>query len=301
MYCIELLELAGVPVIVRPPANPSLKAPLIVLWHGAGIPHSEEELAEILPLEDVQAWKAYLGLPMFGKRLPVGGSDEIMRRQIEDYVLQSLLPVMEPAMQELPDVVRALQAKFSIDERQGIGLFGFSIGGLTALLTLVESSLPITTAVLAGVTKDLVSLVNNYERIVQAEYLTLKQQFPELEKHYRWSAESEVAKQRLDFVAHVSDITQRQPTPAILFVHGLQDEIFAVSEVEELFAALAPYYEQTNQMQRLSMQTFKHLKHNLDWEAAKNSPEMQQDLAELQRVVTDWFKQHLLGGKLSYV
>jgi predicted esterase len=298
---MESLELAGVPVIVRPPANPSLKAPLIVLWHGAGIPNSEEELAEILPLEDVQAWKAYLGLPMFGKRLPVGGTDEIMRRQIEDYVLQSLLPVMEPAMQELPDVVRALQAKFSIDERQGIGLFGFSIGGLTALLTLVESSLPITTAVFAGVTKDLVSLVNNYERIVQAEYLTLKQQFPGLEKHYRWSAESEVAKQRLDFVARASDITQRQPTPAILFVHGSQDEIFAVSEVEELFAALAPYYEQTNQMQRLSMQTFKHLKHNLNWEAAKNSPEMQQDLAELQRVVTDWFKQHLLGGKLSYV
>jgi pimeloyl-ACP methyl ester carboxylesterase len=293
MYCIESLELAGVPVIVRPPANPSLKAPLIVLWHGAGIPNSEEKLAEILPLEDVQAWKAYLGLPMFGKRLPVGGSDEIMRRQLEDYVLKALLPVMEPAIQELPDVVRALQARFSIDERQGIGLFGFSIGGLSALLTLLESSLPVTTAVLVGVTKDLVSIVNNYERIVQAEYLTLKQQFPGLEKHYRWSAESEVAKQRLDFVARASDITQRQPTPAILFVHGLQDKIFSVSEVQELFAALAPYYEQTNQMQRLSMRIFKHLNHNLDWEAAKNSPEMQQDLAELQQVVADWFKHHL--------
>lgn len=295
---MKSLELAGVPVVVRPPANPSLKAPLIILWHGAGMPDSEAKLAETLPLEEVQAWKAYLGLPMFGKRLPVGGTDEIKRRQLEDYVLQLVFPIMEQAMQELPDVVRALQAQFGIDKREGIGLFGFSIGGLTALLTLVESSLPIKTAVLAGVTKNLVSAVNNYERMVQAAYPTLKEQYPWLEKHYRWSAESEVAKQRLDFVARTSEITQRQPMPAILFLHGSQDEIFAVSEVEELFAALVPYYEQTNRVQRLSMQTFKHLKHNLDLEAAKNSPDMQQDLAELQQVVATWFSQHLILNPL---
>ena len=293
MSSMESLELAGVPVVVRPPANPSFKAPLIVLWHGAGIPGSEEMLAETLPLEQVQAWKAYLGLPLFGKRLPAGGTDEITRRQLEDYVLRALLPTIEQAMQELPDVVRALQARFSIDEREGIGLFGFSIGGLTALLTLVESSLPIKTAVLAGVTKNLASVVNNYERIVQAAYPTLKEQFPWLEERYRWSAESDVAKQRLDFVARASKIQERKPTPALLFVHGLQDEIFAASDVEELFAALLPYYEQTNQVKRLSMQTFKHLKHDLDLEAAKNSPDMQQNLAELQQIVVTWFSQHL--------
>ncbi|HEY9833682.1 MAG TPA: hypothetical protein V6D26_24235, partial [Stenomitos sp.] len=153
MSSLESLELAGVPVLVRPPANPSLSAPLIVLWHGAGIPGSEEMLAELLPLEEMQAWKAYLGLPLFGKRLPVGGTDEMRRRQLKDYVLQALLPTVEQAMQELPDVVRALQARFSIDDREGIGLFGFSVGGIAALLTLLESPLPITTAVLAGVTK----------------------------------------------------------------------------------------------------------------------------------------------------
>ena len=84
----EFLELAGVPVIVHPPANLSLPAPLIVLWHGFGIPNSEELLAEVLPLQEVQAWKAYLGLPGFGKRLPEGGIDEIERRQMEDYVLK---------------------------------------------------------------------------------------------------------------------------------------------------------------------------------------------------------------------
>jgi predicted esterase len=293
MSNIESLELAGVPVLVRPPANPSLSAPLIVLWHGAGIPGSEENLAEILPLEEVQAWKAYLGLPLFGKRLPAGGTDEIMQRQLEDYVLRALLPTIEPAMQELPNVVRALQARFSINNREGIGLFGWSVGGLTALLTLVESSLPIKVAVLAGVTKDLTVAVDNYERIVQGAYPTLKEQYPWVEQRYRWTEESEAAKQRLDFVARASEITQRQPMPAVLFVHGSQDEIFPVSKVEELYATLAPYYEQTNQVKRLSLQTFENLKHNIDLEAAKSSPEMQQDIAELQQVVTAWFIQHL--------
>lgn len=142
----ELLELAGVPIVVRPPTNSSLPAPLIILWHGFGIPNSEEMLAETLPLEGVQAWKAYLGLPLFGLRLPPGGIEEIMRRQLEDYVLQLLLPVIEQAMQELPSVVQALQARFDINEQAGIGLFGFSAGGLAALLTLAASNLPITRA-----------------------------------------------------------------------------------------------------------------------------------------------------------
>lgn len=293
MSSMESLEFAGVPIVVRPPANPSLPAPLIVLWHGAGMPNSEEELAETLPLEDVQAWKAYLGLPLFGKRLPVGGTDEIMRRQLEDYVLRLLLPIIEQAMQELPHVVHALQVQLGINDKEGIGLFGFSVGGLTALLTLVESPVLITTAVLAGVTKDMMSAVDNYERAVQASYPTLKEQFPWVEERYRWTAESEIAKQRLDFVARASDIAQRKPTPAILFVHGVQDEIFAINKVKELYGAIAPYYEQADRADCLSMRSFEHLKHNLDLEAAKNSPDMQQDVAELQQVVAAWFSQHL--------
>lgn len=292
MSNLESLELGGVPVLVRPPANPNLLAPLIILWHGAGMPDSEEILAETLPLEEVQAWKAYLGLPLFGKRLPEGGADEIVRLQLEDYVLRSLLPVMEQAMQELPDVVRGLQAQFNINNKQGIGLFGFSIGSLTALLTLVESSLPITTAVLAGATKDLVVAVDNYNRIMQARYPTLKAQFPWVEERYRWTAESEVAKQRLDFVARASEIAGRQPLPAILFVHGLQEEIFGVNEVKELYSALASYYEKSDAKEHLSLRIFEHLQHDIDLEAAKNSPDMQQDIAELQGVVTAWFNKH---------
>jgi hypothetical protein len=147
--------------------------------------------------------------------------------------------------------------------------------------------------VLAGVTKDLVSVINNYERIVQGSYSTFKEKYPWVEKCYRWSAESEVAKQRLDFLSRASNLQKRQPMPAVLFVHGSQDEIFPVSEVEKLYATLAPYYEQAAQSERLFIQTFEHLKHNIDLEAANSSPDMQQDITELQRMVAAWFSQHL--------
>jgi predicted esterase len=285
----EFLELAGVPVIVHPPANPSLPAPLIVLWHGFGIPNSEQLLAEVLPLEEVQAWKAYLGLPSFGKRLPAGGIDEIERRQMEDYVLKLLLPTTEQAMQELPSVVEALQTRFPIDNKQGIGLFGFSAGGLTALLTLLESPVPIKTVVLAGVTKDLVSAVDAFERWMKQYYPNLKEE----QIKYRWSEASEAAKKRLDFVARASEIIERQPIPAMLFLHGSQDEIFPVNQIEELDKTIAPHYQKVNQSERLSLKTFENLGHQLDLEAAKNSPELQQDIAELQQFVTAWFSQNL--------
>ncbi len=285
----QFIELAGVPVIVHPPANPSLPAPLIVLWHGFGIPNSEQLLAEVLPLEEVQAWKAYLGLPSFGKRLPAGGIDEIERRYMEDYVLKLLLPTSEQAMQELPSVIEALQAKFSINSNEAIGLFGFSAGGLTALLTLLESPIPIKTIVLAGVTKDLVSTVDAFERWMKQYYPNLKSE----EILYRWSEASEVAKKRLDFVARASEIVELQPIPAMLFVHGSQDELFPVNQVEELYTAIELHFQKANQSERLYLQTFEYLGHELDLEAAKNSLNFEQDIAELQQAVAAWFVKHL--------
>ncbi|MGL6339748.1 MAG: alpha/beta hydrolase family protein, partial [Waterburya sp.] len=119
---IEHLTLAGVPVVLRSPAKQNSKAPLILLWHGFGSPNSEEMLAEVLSLERVPAWKAYLGLPLFGQRLPEGGIEEIMNRQIDDYVLELLLPVAEQAMKELSKIVSALQNRYPIDRDVGIGL-----------------------------------------------------------------------------------------------------------------------------------------------------------------------------------
>ncbi len=43
----------------------------------------------------------------------------------------------------------------------------------------------------------------------------------------------------------------------------------------------------------LCLKTFEHLGHQLDLEAAKNSLELKQDIAEFQKVVAAWFNQNL--------
>ena len=94
MSRIESLEVAGVPILLRFPEQPEKPAPLIILWHGFNTPNSEQALAQTIPLESVNAWKAYLGLRLFGARMPEGGIDELTRRVREDYLLQLFLPVV---------------------------------------------------------------------------------------------------------------------------------------------------------------------------------------------------------------
>jgi predicted esterase len=153
MSSLETLEIAGVPLLLRLPANLDRHAPLILFWHGFGSPNGKADIAKTFPLEQLNAWKAYLGLPLFGQRS--AGVEDLMRRQMEDYVLQLLLPVLEQAVRELPNVVDGLRSHCHLDNNNPLGLFGFSAGGLAALLTIVESQLPIQAVVLAGVTKDL--------------------------------------------------------------------------------------------------------------------------------------------------
>lgn len=290
MPSLETLEIAGVPLLLRPPANRDRHTPLVLLWHGFGSPNCEADVAEALPLEHVEAWKAYLGLPLFGQRSV--GVEDLMRRQMEDYVLQLLLPVVEQAVQELPKVVKGLRSHCDLASNSPLGLFGFSAGGLAALLTLAESHLPIQAVVLAGVTKDLSAAVATYERFTQSSYEMLKEQYPRLKPEYEWSEESEVVRTRLDFVAHSKGIAQRDPLPAILFVHGAQDEAFNLDDVETLHDALKTQYQQINHPEKLSMMVFQHLRHAIDL-ASNSLPEQQADIVGRERVIADWFKQYL--------
>lgn len=62
-----------------------------------------------------------------------------------------------------------------------------------------------------------------YERGNRHYYPNLKDE----EIQYRWSEASKAAKKRLDFVVRASEVTQRQPIPAMLFVRGEQGIIYS--------------------------------------------------------------------------
>ena len=42
------------------------------------------------------------------------------------------------------------------------------------------------------------------------------------------------------------------------------------------------------------MQTFKHLGHNIDLEAANDKPELSQDITALQETIANWFSKYLM-------
>src|SRR5579859_2115697 len=128
---VQETTLAGVPAILRIPAH--IRKPPIILWHGFGPPASEKAMMDALPLDDVDAVKVYLGLPLFGARAPEGGMKEVARRQAEDVGLLVYQPVVVGAADELPDVVAALRQHACMQQGAPIALVGFSAGGAVAL------------------------------------------------------------------------------------------------------------------------------------------------------------------------
>src|SRR5262249_8330605 len=142
---VSKLRIGNVPALVRSPAVVS--KPAIILWHGFGPPNGEQALMEALPLDDVAAEKIYLGLPMFGERLPPGGLEELARLQMKDYLLNVLGPVLSGTAHDLAQVTDELRQRGCLGSDEPINLFGFSAGGFAVLNALLTSGIPIKAAV----------------------------------------------------------------------------------------------------------------------------------------------------------
>ncbi len=159
-----------VPFLALPAEGGQKAHGLIVLWHGADPPRTEEALAGALPLREVVAWRVYLGLPLCGQRLPEGGFDEIMRRGAEDAVARLFHPIIAGAVDELAGAVDDLRMRLGIDPVLPLGLFGFSVGGAAALLTVARRALPFQTVVTFGATLDMRVLVDYLSSLYGAAY-----------------------------------------------------------------------------------------------------------------------------------
>ena len=189
---IEGITSSGVPFIARPPEGRSDARGLILLWHGADPPRSEEALAAVLPLPQLPCWRVYLGMPLYGRRSPEGGFDEIMRRAAQDAVTQIFHPSIHGAVDEFPQALDDIRTQLSIDRDLPLGLFGFSQGGAAALLTLARNEFPFRAAVTFGAVVDLRAVVDalaafysmNYEwtaeRLALAESLSTAQRARDL-------------------------------------------------------------------------------------------------------------------------
>jgi pimeloyl-ACP methyl ester carboxylesterase len=265
-------ELAGVPAILRIPARAT--KPPIVLWHGFGAPASEQELMLALPLDDVPAVKVYLGLPLFGKRAPPGGANELARRQQEDLGLQVFEPVVVGAAQELPNVTRELARRGYLKSGDKIGVFGFSAGGASALLSLAEHDVRIGATILLNPSTGLTASVRAFEQATH--------------QSYEWTPRSRALAARTDAQQRAADIAKATPLPALLILEGSQDDLIAHQSLSSLETALTPFYTAAHDRERLQHRVLEGLPHNITGSHSDD---------ELGREVSAWFNRYLQGPR----
>lgn len=199
---------AGVPFVAVPPPGGTADAPVVVAWHLMDPPRTEAALASALPLDGLDAWRVYLGLPLHGSRFPDGGVEELMRRGYEDAVQNLYGPVSAQAAQEFAPAYAELRERFGF--RDGpIGVLGGSLGSAVAQLLVADGARGAEVA--AAV---LVSPVAQLREVVEAVGRLFGISYP-------WSAPSEAIAERMDFVARADEVAA---CPATLIVVGEEDD-----------------------------------------------------------------------------
>lgn len=268
---------AGVPYVALPPAGDRQRAPLVVVWHLMDPPRTEAAMAAALPMAAVPAWRVFLGLPMFGARMPAGGPEEVMRLGAEDYVLNLFTPVVEQAAAEAPAAVAALRSQLDVSEGH-LGLAGGSAGAAVALLLLAEGDLPVAAAAL-------VSPVVRVARVVEVGERTYG-------VTYTWNEESRAAAERFDFVARAGDIARRDPQPPVLVVSGGRDEVEFREPATALRDALRGLYAAPD---RVGFADVPEMAHAIAEEPGVEPAPQTAEAKDVDAAVTEWFRRHLTG------
>jgi dienelactone hydrolase len=266
---------AGVPYVAHRPAGAPQAAPLVVVLHLMDPPRSEAAMAAALPLAGVPAWRAYLGLPMFGARMPAGDPEAFMRLGYEDALLKLLGPVVEQAAQELPGAIAALRQQLP-GAVGPVALVGGSAGAAAVLLALAEGPVSVRAAVLVNAAVRARDVVAAGERI--------------FETTYRWSDAARRLADRLDFVHRARDIASRLPQPGMLLVNGEDDDPAFPASADDLYEELSARWWSPARLERVRIPG---LAHALAEEPGLDPAPQTPGAAQVDEVVGAWLTRRL--------
>ena len=262
-------------VVLPPPGGQRASAPAVVAWHLLDPPRTEAAFAAAVPLQGLDAWRVYFGLPMSGSRMPAGGWDELMRRGYEDAVLNLQMPVIYGAAEEFPAAFAELRRELGFGPGP-IGVMGGSIGAAVALLVLAEGELAVSSAVLVS---PLVRLRQAVDAMGRRFGIT-----------YPWSERSNAVADRIDFVARAPEIARRQGQPAILLIVGENDDPAIVEPAAELRTALLQSYGTED---RTDLVTVPDMAHALADEPGTEPAPQTPSAASVDGLAVRWFQQYL--------
>lgn len=269
---------AGVPFLAKPPARADREtAPIVIVWHLLDPPRTAAAMAAALPLDGLNAWRIYLGLPMTGSRMPTGGPEELFRLASEDVVDNFFAPLIVGAVAELPAALAALRERLGM-RSETIGVMGGSAGSAVAQLIMAEGDLPVAAAVL-------VSPMIQLRAVIQINGRDMGVTYP-------WSDASNAIADRLDFVARAGETAERQHEPPILMVVGDADEEEIRESAQTLHARLDEIYDDPD---RVRVVTIAGMPHALADPPGDEPAPQNADAAEVDRFAVQWFRQYLLG------
>jgi len=244
-------------------------------------PRTEAALAAALPLEGLDAWRIYLGLPMSGSRLPSGGVEELMRLGYEDAVRNLHGPIINQAAEEFMPAFTELRARFGFGNGP-IGVIGGSAGAAVAQLVIAESDVEIAAAVLVS---PLVQLHPVVEALGRHFGIT-----------YPWSQPSLAIAHRLDFVARVQEIALPSQ-PAILLVVGEDDDRDAIrTPATRMCQELAKQYVDPA---RVQLMLIPGMAHALAEEPGVEPAPQTAHAAKADRHTVSWLQRHLASSVVT--
>ena len=257
---------AGVPFLAVPPANgPRRDAPAVVAWHLFDAPRTEAAFAAALPLDGLDAWRIYFGLPMSGSRVPAGGGEEVMRLSYEDVVLNVYEPVLDAAVREFAPAYAELRERLGFGDGP-LGALGGSIGAAVAQLVVAEAGMDFAAAVLVS------PVVRMRDTVAAGER--------RFGTRYAWSPRAEAFADRIDFVARADDLAGA----AVLLVVGEDDDPGFREPAAALAAALSP---------RSEVVVVPGMGHALADEPGIEAAPQTPHAAVVDRRAVAWFERHL--------
>jgi dienelactone hydrolase len=260
---------AGVPFVATPARTAG--APVVVAWHLLDAPRTPAAFAAALPLDGLDAWKIYFGLPMSGSRAPAGGMEELWRLLGDDAVMNVHRHVALGAIAEFPAAFAAVRERLGFPADAPVGVVGGSMGGAVAQLAVAEA---------AGVDVRAAVLINPVVRL-RALIDTMSAEFGD---PYVWRPAADAVAERVDFVRRAGELTGA----SLRYVTGADDDVDAI--IDPVAAVVAALSERQAQV---DWQVVPGMGHALAEEPGVEPAPQTPHAAQVDLLAVDWFRKHL--------
>jgi pimeloyl-ACP methyl ester carboxylesterase len=211
----------GVPFLAIPPMSDPASAPIVVLWHLMDPPRTEAAFAAALPLDGLDAWKLYLGLPGFGPRAPGGGMDAMFANLMVDAPGLVHGPTHVQAADEFPAAFADLRERLGLGADAPVGLVGGSMGSAVAAEVLTRGTSAARTAVFVSPMLDLRAMIDAVSPAFGG---------------YEWTEPGTEAATRLDYVTRADEVAAAGAS--IRVIVGADDAPFMAEPAKRVAEAI---------------------------------------------------------------